>query len=123
MGAVFTILLVLAIPNMIFFYHGQTGQIKDFNTAIISTSVGNIEAAKSACAIGPYNLTDSVLPDGSLLDRDSEVSLKLSCTVGKLNRLNNVGQIPSSQSLLCPAEKLHLIAKASNNKEADEKDT
>lgn len=93
MGAVFLILLILAVPNMAFFYHGQTGGISNFNSAITSLSIGNIEAAKPACAIGPFNMTQPI-PEKGLIDR--EVSLVLSCPIGKLNELSDVGQVPSS---------------------------
>lgn len=85
MGAVFSILLVLGIPSMIFFYHGQSeNNIKDFNSAISALSIGNIEAAKPACAIGKFDLTEAA-------SIDRKVSLVLSCPTGLLNSLNDIG--------------------------------
>ena len=95
MAAVFAILLVLGIPNMIFFYHGSTdNNIKDFNSAISALSIGNIEAAKPACAIGPFkrlNLNDTVAVDADKTEIDRQVSLVLSCTIGTLNKLEDIG--------------------------------
>jgi len=105
MTGVFTILLVLAIPNMLFFYHGQPGNINGFNSAITSLSVGNIEAAKPACAIGKFNkpqtpiissLAELGVPADAPTAIDREVSLVLSCTVGTLHKLNDIGQVPAS---------------------------
>jgi hypothetical protein len=97
MAAVFGILLVLSIPSMIFFYHGSTdNNIKDFKTAVSALSIGNIEAAKPACSIGPFNMTEAVPIDDQKTVIDREVKLVLSCPIGILNKLEDVGQVPIS---------------------------
>ena len=79
MACLFIIMIVLAIPAMLFYFQGTELPDTGFTAIVTASSLGNLGSSKPVCKTAKYNLLGQ---DADL--ENPEVSIQLSCPFGEL---------------------------------------
>ena len=89
----FTIMTILSVPSMIFYYSGNLKIPGDLKGAITALSLGNIGGSKLACDNSDSDLIANTL--------DYQASMSLTCNFGVLDSIKEFGQVSQASYVDC----------------------
>jgi hypothetical protein len=93
MGFLFSLMAILSLPTMFFFFYGTELEDETFAKIVTAASLGNLGSSNPVCQTGIYNT--------GAITSDPEVTLNLSCPFGELFAVYDFGQLSAGDVVNC----------------------